>query len=142
MNTPQDIYNYVVKSGKESDFLSAILLQKQNYSIAEIGDTVFCMEDGVCRMQSGQYKLNLAIQDEDIVNAVCNHLYITAFISRHGEQYQVHFLVHRYPTAEKAQFEEEIAQEVVRYMILKTIVALRLTTWKKVDEYVGQSVCS
>lgn len=137
MNTPQDIYNYVVKSGKESDFLSAIMLQKHNYSIAEIADTAFRMEDGVCRLQSKQYKLNLVIQDEDIVAAVHNHLYITAFISRQVEQYQVHFLVHRYPSAMKAQFEEEIAQEVVRYMILKTIVALRLTTWKKVDEYIA-----
>lgn len=136
MNTPQDIYNYVVKSGKESDFLSAIMLRKQDFSIAEIADTVFRMEGGECRLQSGQYKLDLAISDEDIITAAANQLYITAFLSRHGETYQVHFLVHRYPAAEKARFEEEIAQEVVRYMILKTIVTLKLTTWKKVDEYI------
>ena len=136
MNTPKDIYNYVVKSGKESDFLSAIMCQKGNYSIAEIADADFSIEGGVCRLQSKLYKLNLAIQDEDIVAAAANHLYISAFISRHEEQYQVHFFAHPYPAAAKAQFEEEIAQEVVRYMILRTIVALRLTTWKKVDEYV------
>lgn len=137
MNTPLDIYNYVVKSGKESDFLSAIMLQKQQYSIAEIGDTVFAMEDGACRLQSKMYRLNLEIQDEDIATAVRSRMYISAFISRHGEEYQVHFLVHQYPAAMKPQFEEPIAQAVVRYMILKTIVALRLTTWKKVDEYLG-----
>lgn len=46
MNTPLDIYNYVVNSGKESDFLSAIMLQKNRYSIAEIPDAVFAMEEG------------------------------------------------------------------------------------------------
>lgn len=137
MNTPQDIYNYVVSSGKESAFLSAILLQKQAFSIAEIPDAVFTVEGGVCRLQSKQYKLNLPIQDGDIAAAVSNHLYITAFISRHEEAYQVHFLVHRYPADQKVRFEEEITREVVRYMILKTIVALRLTTWRKVDEYIG-----
>lgn len=136
MNTPQDIYNYVVSSGIESEFLSAVMLQKQQFSIAEIADAVFCVESGVCRLQSKQYKMNLPIDDEDIITAVVNRLYVTAFISRHGEQYQVHFLVHRYPAAMKAQFEEEIVQEVVRYMILKTIVTLKLTTWKKVDEYI------
>lgn len=137
MNTPQDIYNYVVRSGKESEFLTAIMLQTRQYSISEIADAVFLIEDGICRLQSKQYRLNLEIPDEDIAVAVHNRLYVTAFISRHEEQYQVHFLVHQYPAAMKAQFEEQIAREVVRYMILKTIVALRLTTWKKVDEYIG-----
>lgn len=138
MNTPQDIYDYVVRSGKEADFLSAIMLQKQNYSIAEIGDAVFCTEDGICHLESKQYRLKLPIDDAEIAAAVRSHMYITAFISRHEDAYQVHFLVHRYPAAAKAQFEEEITREVVRYLILKTIVALRLTTWKKVDEYIGR----
>lgn len=137
MNTPQDIYNYVVRSGKESEFLTAIMLQTRQYSISEIADAAFSIEDGTCRLKSQQYRLNLEIPDEDIAVAVHNRLYVTAFISRHEEQYQVHFLVHQYPAAMKAQFEEQIAREVVRYMILKTIVALRLTTWKKVDEYIG-----
>lgn len=135
MNTPQDIYNYVVNSGKESDFLTAMMLQKQEFSIAEIADTTFDTQDG-CRLQSKQFRLNLDIQDPEIVAAVRNGQYITAFLSRHRDDYQVHFLVHRYPAAEKPRFEEEITREVVRYMILKTIVTLRLTTWKKVDEYI------
>lgn len=137
MNTPQDIYNYVVNSGKESEFLSAILLQKQGFSIAEIPDSVFTVENGICRFRSKQYRLNLPVADGDIAAAAADERYITAFLSRHGETYQVHFLVHRYPAAGKAQFEEEITREVVRYMILKTIVALRLNTWKKVDAYIG-----
>lgn len=134
MNTPQDIYNYVVNSGKESDFLTAMMLQKQEFSIAEIADTTFDTQVG-CRLQSKQFRLNLDIQDPEIQAAVRNGQYITAFLSRHREDYQVHFLVHRYPAADKPRFEEEITREVVRYMILKTIVTLRLTTWKKVDEY-------
>lgn len=137
MNTPQDIYQYVVKSGKEPDFLSAILLQKENYSIAEIPDAVISVTDGCCRLQSRQYRLDLPVSDPEIAAAAVNRLYITAFLSRHGEEYQVHFLVHRYPADRKAEFEEAIAQEVVRYLILKTIVALRLNTWKKVDAYLA-----
>lgn len=137
MNTPQDIYQYVINSGKESDFLSAILMQRQQYSIGEIPDAVFTAEGGAGRLQSARYNLNLTIEDAEIVAAICDQRYITAFLSRHGEQYQVHFLVHRYPAAQKIQFEEAIAREVVRYMILKTIVALRLTTWRKVDEYLA-----
>lgn len=113
------------------------MIQKKKYSIAEIADAVFSTQGGTCRMESKQYRLNLNIEDGDIVTAPQNHLLITAFISRHEEQYQIHFPVHRYPAAMKARFEEEIAREVVRYMILKTIVALRLDTWKKVDEYIG-----
>lgn len=135
MNTPQDIYDYVVKNGKESDFLSAILLQKDNYSIAEIADAVFSQDDTGCRLRSQQYRLNLPIVDEQIGAAVRSGRYLSAFISRQEDQYQLHFLVHRCQADQKSQFEEEIARAVVRYLILKTIVALRLTTWRKVDEY-------
>lgn len=137
MNTPRDIYNYVVQSGKESEFLTAIMLHRQGYSIAEIADAHFADEDGVCRLCSKQYKLNLTIADGEIIAAVRTGLYITAFISRQDEQYQIHFLVHRCLSGQKAELEEEIAREVVRYMIMKTIVALRLSTWRKVDEYIG-----
>lgn len=137
MNTPQDIYDYVVRSGRESEFLTAIMLHKQGYSIAELGDARFAEKDGVCRLCSEQYNLSLPISDDEIIAAVRNGLYITPFLSRQGEQYQIHFLVHRYAAKDKAEFEEEIAREVVRCMILKTIVALRLTTWRKVDEFIG-----
>lgn len=137
MNTPMDIYRYVVDSGKEAAFLSAILMQKQNYSIAEIADASFSFESGVCLLHSRQYRLKLEIQDEEIASAAAAGRYVTAFLCRQDDRYQVHFLVHPYPANEKVQHEEEIAQEVVRYMILKTIVALRLTTWRKVDEYLS-----
>lgn len=134
MNTPQDIYNYIVRSGKESEFLTAILLQRQGYSIGEIPDAVFDIQSG-CRLRSRQYRLDLEIADEEIAAAVRSGRYVTAFISRQGETYQLHFLTHPYPADRKADYEEPVAREVVRYMILKTIIALRLTTWKKVDEY-------
>lgn len=136
MNTPQDIYNYVVRSGKESDFLTAVLLHKQGYSIGEIPDAEFCTESGCCLI-SRQYGLNLEIGDEEIAAAVRSGRYVTAFLSRQGERYQLHFLTHPYPAAEKAAYEEPIAREVVRYMILKTVIALRLTTPEKVDEYLA-----
>lgn len=137
MNTPLDIYNYILRTGKESDFLSAILLQKQGYSIGEIPDAVFEVSESVCRLKSRQYWLDLEIGDEEISAAVRNGSYVTAFLSRQGDNYQLHFLTHPYPAAEKPAFEEPIVREVVRYMILKTVIALRLTTWKKVDEYLA-----
>lgn len=37
----------------------------------------------------------------------------------------------------KSQFDEEILKEVLRYMIMMTIVRLRLDTPEKVEEYLG-----
>lgn len=136
MNTPQDIYNSIVRDRKESEFLTAILLQKQGYSIGEIPDAVFSTQTG-CRLTSRQYGLDLEIGDEEIAAAVRSGRYVTAFLSRQGERYQLHFLTHPYPAVEKAAYEEPIAREVVRYMILKTVIALRLTTPEKVDEYLA-----
>ena len=135
MNTPQDILNYVLSNGKEAEFLQRIMMQKQQFSIAEITDAEMLYADGKCILTSEMYSLHLQVEDDDILTAACNGLYISAFISRYKEQYQVEFLVHRYPRHMKPQFEENILQEVIRYMILKTIITLRLNTWRKVDEY-------
>ena len=89
--TPNDIYKYIMESGKEAD--------------------------------------------DDIITAVLNGLYVSAFISRYKEEYNVHFLVHAYPETKKAQFEDAILKEVVRYMIMMTIVRLRLDTPQKVKDY-------
>ena len=51
--------------------------------------------------------------------------------------YNVHFLVHAYPENMKSQFENETLKEVLRYMIMMTIVRLRLDTPDKVEEYLG-----
>lgn len=137
MNSPKDIYRYIIDSGRESDFLTCILLHKQNYSIAELPDAVFSQDEGQWRLQSKTYHLNMPVNDPEILAAAANGLYITVFLSRKEEQYQLHFLTHPYPAALKPRFEEDIAKEVVRYMILKTVVALRLDTPEKVDAYLG-----
>lgn len=85
--TPNDIYDYIIENDRESEFLQAITLHKQNFSIGEITDR--------------------------------------------------RFLVHAYPENMKSQFDEEILKEVLRYMIMMTIVRLRLDTPEKVEEYLG-----
>ena len=66
-----------------------------------------------------------------------NEKVLSAFISRQGDVYNVHFLVHAYPENMKSQFEDEILKEVLRYMIMMTIVRLRLDTPEKVEKYLG-----
>ena len=133
--TPKDMLNYVLENKKESDFLTSIQLHKSGYSIGEIADKRFKEKDGVYKFISNDYKINVEIDDENIITAIHNGLYITPFISRKDEEYQVHFLVHIYPESMKSQFEEEIARDVIEYMILKTIVALRLDSKSKIDAY-------
>lgn len=136
--TPNDIYNYIIKNDRESEFLQAITLHKQNFSIGEITDRRFLIkEDKTVKFISKMYKINIQITDDDIITAVMNGLYVSAFISRQGDAYNMHFLVHAYPENMKSQFDEEILKEVLRYMIMMTIVRLRLDTPEKVEEYLG-----
>lgn len=135
MPTPRDIYNYVVENNKESDFLTAMSLHKGGYSIGEIPDKEFTAHKDYCKLISKAYSLNIDIEDDDIITAVKNKLYVTPFISRKDDDYQIHFLVHQYPEAMKTQFEEAIAKEVVEYMIIKTIIALKLDSEYKIDKY-------
>lgn len=136
--TPADILRYVYENELDFQFMSAIMMQTDGYSIAEIADKRFVQVKEEYRLKSVLYKLNVTVADDDIVTAINNQLYISAFLSRIGENYQVHFLVHRYPISMKERFEDEIAREVVQYMIAKTIVALRLDTPEKVDAYIGK----
>ena len=134
--TPNDIYKYIMESGKEADVLQAMLFQKQKFSIAEITDKKFRIkENNEVIFISKNYKLHVPVTDDDIITAVLNGLYVSAFISRYKEEYNVHFLVHAYPETKKAQFEDAILKEVVRYMIMMTIVRLRLDTPQKVKDY-------
>ena len=55
--------------------------------------------------------------------------------SGYNDDYQMHFLVHECMTEEKPHHEEEIAERVVQYMILKTIKQLRLDSPEKVDGF-------
>lgn len=136
MITPRDMLDYVVNNHRESDFLSSVALHKGNYSIGEIADKRFKENNGEYKFISNDYKINIVIEDDEIATAIHNGLYITPFISRKDDVYQVHFLVHQYPESMKERFEENIVKEVVEYMILKTIVALRLDTEKKIDDYI------
>ena len=135
MNSPKDILNYVLENEKEYAFLSALALHKMNFSIGEITDAVFKIREDRCKLFSKAYDLKLDVNDDEIYTAVHNGLYVSSFISRFDNQYQVHFLVHQYPVSMKGQFEEEITKEVVNYMIFNTILALRLDTYEKVDQY-------
>lgn len=134
--SPREMLNYVIDNGYESDFLTAIQLHKENYSIGEIADKNFRVNDSKCRFISKSYNINLLIEDEDIILAAKNEQYISAFVSRKDDLYQVHFLVHKYLAKDKPDFEEEIAREVIDYMIIKTIIALRLDSEYKIDKYI------
>ena len=134
--TPGDIYQYIVDNNKETKFLQAITNRRQNYSIAEITDKKFRIKEGnQVKFISPLYKINTQITDDDIITAVLNGLYVSAFISRYQDEYNVHFLVHPCPETMKSQFEDTILSDVLRSMIMMTIVRLRLDTPQKVDEY-------
>ena len=131
----RDILNYVYEKELDTDFLLAIASHKQNFSIGERTDRKIEKRGQDYYLVSKSYRLDIKLTDDEILTAAMNGLYISAFISRKDEQYNVHFLVHRYPDSMKSKFEEEITKEVVDYMIGGTIMALRLDTPQKVDEY-------
>lgn len=133
--TPKGIVDYIIENGLEADVLAQMQIHKGGYSIGEIADKKFLLRDSGCKFMSKSYEINIKIEDEDIITAVHNGLYISAFISRKDESYNVHFLVHQYPESMKTRFEDEIATEVIRYMLLHTVVALRLDTPQKVRDY-------
>lgn len=135
MNTPNDILNYIYENKKEMDFMAALMLHKQNFSIAELTDANLEKEGNDFLLKSKQYQINVKIEDDEIQTAIMNQMYVSTFISRFNDSYQIHFLVHKYPKSMKQQFDEQILEEVLRYMILKTVIALRLDSFEKVDEY-------
>lgn len=137
--TPKQIVDLIFEEKLEAGFLSAMQLHKGNFSIGEIADKKFLNRDGKCFFASKMYSVNTQITDEDILAAVQNGQYISAFISRKDEKYNIHFLVHKYPSDMKARFEDEITREVVRYMVMMTVLALRLDTREKVEQYIGDA---
>lgn len=137
MNTPKDILKYILENKLDLDFMAAVARQKGNYSIAEIADRSFKkMGNGSYHIVSPGYGLDMKIEDDDVFTALSNGLYVSAFVSRRENSYNLHFLVHKYPESMKPQFEEEILKDCIEYMILNTVVALRLDSEKKVDEYI------
>lgn len=134
--TPRDILNYIYEKELDADFLMAIAAHVQNFSIGEITDKKIEQREHSYYLVSKAYSLDLKIEDDEILTAAMNGLYISVFVSRKEEKYNIHFLVHQYPESMKAKFENEITKEVVDYMIMGTVIALRLDTPQKVDLYV------
>lgn len=134
--TPHDIIEYIIENELEPAFIASVMMHKGGYSIAEITDKNFRVNDKRCRLISETYSIKTDIDDVEICTALRNGLYITPFISRFNDVYNIHFLVHQYPQNLKSNFEEEITHEVIRYMILRTIKALRLDTPEKVMNYI------
>lgn len=132
---PRDILEYVLDEKLEADFLTAIMLHKQDFSITEIADRELWTVDGKCYIKSANYGLSIEVPDEEIVAAIRNRQYVSVFLSKKGEDRQLHFFVHKCSIEDKPQNEELIAEEVVQYMLLKTIVTLRLDTPEKVKDY-------
>ena len=133
---PVDILDYVLDNNKDADFMLAMSMHKFGYSIGEITDVKFRFKDEKLHILSSAYKLDREVADPDIVFAVMGGQYVSAFISRYEEQYEIHFMMHDCTVQQKAEHEEEIAERVVQYMILKTITKLRLDTPKKVDDFI------
>lgn len=139
--SPNEAYEYIMENNLETDVLSVMMTHTMDYSIAEIADGSFKIEEEAdgrkVTFVSKGYKIDVPVTDDEIVTAALNGLYISAFISRKADNYNVHFLVSGYPAKMKAMFEEEIARNVVRYMILSTVVACGLNSEKKIREYIG-----
>lgn len=138
MYTPTDILEYIYSKNLTDTFLMSMTRHVGGYSIGEIVDKNFkgTKESGI-RFVSKSYDLNIPLDDPDVINAYSNGRYISAFISRNQDRYNLHFLVHKYPENEKNLNEEAILNEVIRYMILHTIVALKLDNKEKVRKYCG-----
>lgn len=134
--TPKEIVNYVFESGLEADFLTSLALHKGNYSIGEVADKRFKEKDGKWKFIANSYNINVELEDDEVITAAHNGLYISAFVSRYNDSFNLHFLVHQYPDSMKEKFEEAILKDVVRYMITKTVLALRLDTPDKVQTYI------
>lgn len=133
--TPVDILDYILDNNRDADFMLAMSMHKMGYSIGEIPDAKFEWNDDKMSIQSDAYRLQREVVDMDIMVAYRAGKYISTFISRFGEMYQIHFLVHDYMVEEKSEHEEEIAERVVQYMILKTIKQLRLDTPEKAEQF-------
>lgn len=134
--SPRDILNYIYDNNLDADFLLALASHVQNFSIGEITDKKIVKRGDDYYLVSASYSIDIKIHDEEILTAAINKLYISAFISRINDRYNVHFLVHQYPESMKSRFENEITKDVIDYMIHGTIMALRLDTPEKVQEYI------
>lgn len=137
--TPVDILNYVINNDLEYMFMNALAYHKQGYSIGEITDRKYIIKDEICRIKSESYSINVPITDDEICAALRCGMYVSAFICRYNDNYQLHFFVHKNLASEKSEYDEDITKEVVQYMIIRTIIALKLDSYEKINEYIGKS---
>lgn len=135
--TPADMLDYVIENNMEGAFLGAIMLHKGGFSIGEVTDARFIDKNDKLRVMSKAYELNVTIEDEEICSAVRSGMYVSVFIARNGGERALHFFVHRMKLEQKSQYEEEAVRAVVQYMIIKTIIALRLDSTEKIDAYIA-----
>lgn len=135
--SPKDILNYVYEKKLDTDFLLAIAVHMDNFSIGEITDKQIKKRGEDFYLTSKAYQLDVKLTDDEVLTAAINGLYISAFISRKDDNYRVHFLVHQYPESMKEKFEEAITKDVIDYMIYGTIMALRLDTPEKIQAYLN-----
>lgn len=134
---PKELLDFIIEEKMEQEFFQAMMQHVQGYSIAEITDRAFTQQDATYRMQSEMFALDIEVVEDDIITAIMNKLYVSAFLSRYEDTYQIHFLVHPYPERMKEKFEEKITEDVVHYMILQTIVSLKMDTKGKIRTYVA-----
>lgn len=137
-NTPTEAYNYIMENHLEVDFFSSMMMHKCDFTIAEIADGKFVVDNSYVFFRSKGYNINIQIEDEEIAAAAKNGLYISSFISKKSSNRNVHFLVSMYPASMKGQFEEEIVQDVVKYMIISTVVACNLNEETKIGDFCGK----
>ena len=137
--TPRDILDYIYDKKQDTQFLLTLSGHKQNFLIGEITDKEIVKRGEDFYLVSKSYKLDIKITDDEVLTAAMNGLYISAFISRKNDSYNLHFLVHQYPENRKSEFEDEITKDVIDYMIHGTILALRLDTPGKVKAYIGEN---
>lgn len=136
MNTPSEMLKLVLDTNREYAFLTSMMRHTGGYSIGEIADGHFKNRDGKVTFYSKSYDLHMKMEEHDeITGAILAGRYVSAFISRFNDNRQIHFLVHDCLAEQKSTCEELIARKSVQYMILRTIVSLRLDTRKKLENY-------
>lgn len=109
---------------------------KNRYSIMEIFDAKFQREGDKVRLISKDLDLYELMEDDNIITAVINEIYLTAFVERNQDAYFVHVLVSKYPRCLKKRYEKEIFDEVIDYMLQQIIKSQNLTTKGRLMKYI------
>lgn len=109
---------------------------KNRYSIMEIFDAEFQREGDKVRLISKDLDLYELMEDDNIITAVINEIYLTAFVERNQDAYFVHVLVSKYPRCLKKRYEKEIFDEMIDYMLQQIIKSQNLTTKGRLMKYI------